>query len=96
MSAVIDQPVVEPWDQLDPVANAILALVGAQNAVTRTITATCEERHDGSFASDAEVEAAFDARTHALLELLAAQEVHWRLERSLWREAALRRALERR
>lgn len=94
----IEQTVVEPWDQLDPVASAVLVLVDAQNAITRTISATGEARDDGSFATDAEVEAAFDTRTDALMELVAAQAVYWRLERSRWklrgREAAQHGTLE--
>jgi len=70
------------WDQLDPVANAVLDLITTQNAVQSAIDATGEERDDGTFATDAEVDAAFDARTDAIMELLAAQTAYWRRERS--------------
>jgi hypothetical protein len=75
---------VAEWDQLDPVANAVLDLIETQNAVASAIDATCEARDDGTFAADAEVEAAFDARTDAIMELLAAQTAYWRHERSRW------------
>lgn len=65
---------VPEWDQLDPVANAVLGLIGTQYAVAIAIAATGEARGDGTFGTEAEaeVEAAFDARTDAIMELLAA------------------------
>jgi len=74
---------VDPWDECDPVANALLVLIEAQNVVQRTNDATGEERDNGSFATDAEVDAAVDARTDAIMELLAAQTTYERYKRSM-------------
>ena len=78
---------VDPWDPLDPVANAVLDLIKAQNAVLRTIKATGEARDDGTFATLDEVEAAFDARSEAIMELLAAHAAYWGRRRIWWRVA---------
>ena len=64
---------VAPWDEFDGVANAVLALIEAQNALQRAIDATCEERDDGTFATHAEVDAASDARSDAIVKLIAAR-----------------------
>ena len=69
---------VAPWDEEDPVANAVLALIEAQNALQSVFDATCVERDDGTFATDAEVDAALDARTDAIMELIAGQMAYWR------------------
>jgi hypothetical protein len=71
---------VAPWDECDPVANAVVAVIEAQNAVQRTNDAMGEARDDGTFATNAEVDAAFDARSDAILDLLAAQIAYWRNE----------------
>ncbi len=77
---------VDPWDPLDPVANAVLNLIKTQNAVPRAIKATGEARDDGTFATLDEVEAAFDARSDAIMKLLEAQAAYWRRKRSRrWR-----------
>ena len=77
---------VDPWDPLDPVANAVLNLIKTQNAVQRAIKATGEARDDGTFANLDEVEAAFDARSDAIMKLLEAQAAYWRRKRSRrWR-----------
>lgn len=74
---------IDLWDECDPVANALLALIEAQNVVGRTILGLCEERDDGTFATCAEVDAALVARSDAITEMLAAQTVFWRRETSL-------------
>jgi predicted transcriptional regulator len=71
---------VGPWDACDPVAHAILGVIEAQNAVANTIDATCEERDDGTFATDEEVDIAFDARSAAIKKLLAVQIAYSRKE----------------
>ncbi len=77
---------VDSWDPLDPVANAVLNLIKTQNAVPRAIKATGEARDDGTFATLDEVEAAFDARSDAIMKLLEAQATYWRRKRSRrWR-----------
>ena len=77
---------VDPWDPLDPVANAVLNLIKTQNAVPSAIKATGEARDDGTFATLDEVEAAFDARSDAIMKLLEAQAAYWRRKRSRrWR-----------
>jgi hypothetical protein len=75
---------VDPWDEYDPVANTLLVLIEAQNVLQRTFDATCEERDDGTYATDAELDAALDARTDAVVELLVAETAYWRESRS-WR-----------
>ena len=64
---------VEPWNEFDPVANALLALIEAQNVVQRTSDATGEERDEGTLATDAEVDAVLVARSDAITAMLAAQ-----------------------
>jgi hypothetical protein len=80
---------VEEWNEFDPVANALLSLIEAQNVVQRTIDATCEERDDGTFATDAEVDAALVARFNAITGMLAAQTLYWlgrtNLRENSWR-----------
>jgi hypothetical protein len=73
---------VAKWDQLDPVANALLDLIETQNTVASTISAWGEARYDGTFATEAEVEAAFDACTDAIIESHAAQTPDRRYVRS--------------
>ncbi len=72
---------VDPWDLLDPVANAVLDLIKTQNAIPSAIAATGEARDDGTFATLDEVEAAFDARSDAIMKLLGAQAAYWRRKR---------------
>lgn len=56
---------ITPWDEFDPIANAILALVESQNVVQQAMKVFCVARDDGTFATLAEVDAAFRARTDA-------------------------------
>ena len=72
---------VDPWDPFDPVANAVLDLIETQNAVQSAFNATAEARDDGTFADLDEVEAAFDARSDAIMKLLEAQAAYWRRNR---------------
>jgi hypothetical protein len=53
----------------DRLTNTIDALVKAHNAYLMVCNESCEERDDGSFATDA----AFDARGDVIVELIAAQ-----------------------
>src|SRR5262249_23716034 len=59
------------WDECDPVANAVLDLIKAQNALQRTINATGEEGDDGTFATFEDIDAALVARADAIVNLLA-------------------------
>src|SRR5262245_41071235 len=60
-----------PWDQYDPIANAVLDLIEAQNALQLTIQATGEARDDGTFATFEDIDAALVARADAIVNLLA-------------------------
>jgi hypothetical protein len=64
---------INSWDELDPVANAVLALVEAQNNFQRAIDGLVEARDDGSFATDEEWSDALRARTDAVIRLFAAE-----------------------
>jgi hypothetical protein len=57
----------------DRLTNTIDALVKAHDAYLMVCNESCEERDDGSFATDAEIDAAFDARGEVIVELIAAQ-----------------------
>jgi hypothetical protein len=57
----------------DRLTNTIDALVKAHNAYLIVCNESCEERDDGSFATDAEIDAAFDARADVIVELISAQ-----------------------
>lgn len=71
------------WDDCDPVVIALLAVIKAENVVANTI----DDKIDyGTVTTDDEVEAAFDARTDAIIELLTAQAAYWRREMALRRE----------
>lgn len=59
------------WDRLDPIANALLDLIERQNTVACAINAAGEARDDETFATEAEVQAAFDACTVVIVELPA-------------------------
>lgn len=62
---------INEWGELDPVAIAILNLVAAQNAVQRAHDLP-EAREDGEFSTDKEVNAAYDTRFGAVLDVLKA------------------------
>jgi hypothetical protein len=62
----------------DRLTDTIDDLVEAHNAYLGVCNASCEERDDGTFATDAEVDAAIDARADVIMELIAAQMAFWR------------------
>ena len=63
------------WDEIDPVANAILALIDAQEALqnSHNAYATGAETEEEDIALSTAVDAAMDARRAAVARLMAAE-----------------------